>query len=225
VSSTLCVFAKEPVPGRVKTRLARFLGPRNAALLARAFLLDTIHRLRPFPGDLWVAYAPADAGPAFQELLAGCPEAPFLMPQPEGDLGRRLEGVIGRLRSRGYERVLLLGADSPTLPWPALLALHDLLADHDYALGPAEDGGFWGLGARSWAPDLLAGVPWSDPDTVAVTLARLEAAGSVALAPTWYDVDEPRDLLRLRVDPALPYCPRANRLIQSDRVARLLAGE
>jgi len=220
--SALCILAKEPVPGRAKTRLARLLGAENAALLARAFLLDTIDRLRPFPGDLWVAYTPADAGEAFQEILSEFPEPPFLMPQPEGDLGARLEGVACRLRARGCGRVLLLGADSPTLPWSSLLALHDGLTGHDYALGPAEDGGFWGLGLRLWPPGLLDGVPWSDPETGAVTRARLEAAGSVALAPPWYDVDDPHDLRRLRADPALPYCPRTNRLILSDRVAGLL---
>jgi uncharacterized protein len=255
----LCIFAKEPQPGAVKTRLARTIGAETAAALARALLLDTVDRLRAFPADLWVAYAPADAGDAFRELLEAAatadrrpptavPSPPpavggrspavggrgprprhwsegagqtraFLMPQSEGDLGTRLEQAVGRLMERGDERVLLLGADSPTLPWSALMALWDALATHPFSLGPTTDGGFWGLGARAWRPGLLREIPWSTEETFEATRARLESVGPVALAPEWYDVDELPDLRRLCDDPALAYCPRTNRLVRSRWVA------
>jgi glycosyltransferase A (GT-A) superfamily protein (DUF2064 family) len=118
--------------------------------------------------------------------------------------------------------VILLGTDSPTLPWSSLLALAEALATHPFALGPADDGGFWGLGAREWQPGLLDGVPWSSPDTYVTTRERLEAVGPVFVAPSWYDVDEPDDLRRLRDDSALPYCPRTHRLIHSRWVAPFL---
>jgi rSAM/selenodomain-associated transferase 1 len=220
--AALCVFAREPVPGRAKTRLAPLLGAESSALLARSFLLDTLDRLRPFPGDLWLAHTPADAGEAFRQLLEECEAPPFLMPQATGDLGSRLDLAICRLRERGYERVLLLGADSPTLPWPTLMTLHEGLAEYDFTLGPARDGGFWGLGARIWRAGLLYELPWSAPETFAATRDRLLSAGSVALAPSWYDVDTSADLIRLSVDPALPYCPRTNRLVHSERVAPFL---
>jgi rSAM/selenodomain-associated transferase 1 len=216
----ICVFAKEPEPGAVKTRLARTIGAETAAALARALLLDTVDRLRAFPGDVWVAYAPAGAGEAFRELLseAEC-DPPFLMPQSEGELGTRLEQAVGRLMERGCERVLLMGADSPTLPWSALMALWDALATHPFSLGPTTDGGFWGLGARTWRPGLLREIPWSTGETFEATRARLESVGPTAVAPEWYDVDELPDLRRLRADPALAYCPRTNRLVRSRWVA------
>jgi hypothetical protein len=204
----VCVFAKEPRPGAVKTRLARTIGAETAAALARALLLDTLDRLRAFPGDVWVAYAPANAGEAFRELLeeSGCARA-FLMPQSEGDLGTRLEQAVGRLKERGSDRVVLLGADSPTLPWSFVMTLWDALETHPFALGPAADGGFWGLGARIWRPGLLREVPWSTEQTFEATRARLESMGPVARAPEWYDV------------PALAYCPRTHRLVRSRWVA------
>lgn len=220
--SALCVFAREPQPGRVKTRLAAVLGAEAAALVARASLLDTLERLRPFPGDLWVAHTPADATDGFRELLDEIGSRAFLMPQKGRDLGKRLDCAIQRLRARGYERVLLLGADSPTLPWSALLALHDALTTHPFALGPAYDGGFWGLAAREWRAGLLDELPWSCPETFAATQARLSTLGPVALAPPWYDLDEPEDLRRLRDDPALAFCPRLNRLLSSRLVALFL---
>jgi rSAM/selenodomain-associated transferase 1 len=206
----------------VKTRLAAALGRETAALLARAFLLDTLARLRPFPGDVWLAHDPPDATRRFQELVDDAGETAFLLPQGDGDLGERLEAVLLRLRERGYDRVLLLGADSPTLPWHCLIALHEALGAHPFALGPTADGGFWGLGARQWQHGLLADLPWSTPDTLTATRARLETVGAVALAPAWYDLDELDDLRRLRADPALAYCPHTNRLVQSERVARYL---
>jgi rSAM/selenodomain-associated transferase 1 len=216
----LCIFAKEPRPGAVKTRLARAIGAETAAALASALLLDTLDRVQAFPGDVWVAYAPADAGEAFRELLeeSGCAPA-FLMPQSEGDLGERLEHAVGRLMERGCRRVLLLGADSPTLPWSSLMALWEALETHRFALGPTPDGGFWGLGARAWQPGLLRGIPWSTDRTFAATRARLAAVGPVIQVPEWYDVDELPDLRRLRNDPALAYCPRTNRLVRSRWVA------
>src|SRR5262249_34069616 len=109
----LCIFAKAPRSGAVKTRLAAALGPEHAAAVARALLLDTMERWAAPKLRGVVAFAPADAGADFAELARGRFE---LVPQGDGDLGRRLERVLAQELGGGAEAVVFLGADSPTLP-------------------------------------------------------------------------------------------------------------
>lgn len=186
-------MAKAPAPGRAKTRLARTLGSELAARLAAAFLRDTWELARLADGvEPVIALAGEPTG-----LPPGISSAAVL-PQGGGDLGARMERQL-RAGCELAGRCVLIGADSPGLP-PALLdRAVEALDEHDAVLGPSEDGGFWTIGLRRCPPGrLLDGLPWSAPETFARTLERLRSRGlTVALAPTWFDVDEERDLARL----------------------------
>src|SRR4051812_45360768 len=107
----LALFAKWPTPGAVKTRLSA--DPRRAATIARAFLLDSLARYAAVADRRYLVFAPADAEPHFSSLAAAAYE---LTPQPDGDLGRRLSRFVHDRNSTGTTRLVLLGADSPTLP-------------------------------------------------------------------------------------------------------------
>jgi len=191
---TICVFAKPPRPGRVKTRLAPALGEEGAARLARAFLADT-----------WATVAALDwARPVLASTEAdrqslGLPPDAALWLQGEGDLGDRMERVLARaLREAPW--AVVVGTDSPGLPSTLLAEGRDALERADAVLGPTPDGGYYLIGLRRCPPGLLAGLPWSQPSTLAATRARLESHGlTVALLPPFFDVDTPRDLPRLAV--------------------------
>lgn len=187
----LCILAKEPRPGLVKTRLASAIGLEAAASLARAFLLDTLAMAARLG---WARVVVALAGDA---AGLGLPAEVEVWPQGPGDLGERLERSLARALACA-PRAILLGTDSPGLP-PALIeSARSALAGHDAVLGPAEDGGFYLLGLRRCEPGLLLGLPWSRPDTLVHTEARLRHTGrSVARVAPWFDVDEPADLSRL----------------------------
>src|SRR5262245_11348203 len=109
---TLGIFAKRPRAGQVKTRLATETTPEWAAAVAAALLRDTLARLADFDGRRVMAFAPADARADF-EPLAGAAFA--LVPQGEGDLGARMAMFIDAQLAGGGP-VVLMGADSPTLP-------------------------------------------------------------------------------------------------------------
>lgn len=189
--ATVCIFAKPPEPGRVKTRLAPALGEHGAADLARAFLADTCRAVRTLP---WASPILATTGPLDDALAGDLPQ----WPQGEGDLGARLERVLARALSEG-PRAIAIGTDSPGMPTALLDAAHDALDSVDAAIGPTDDGGFYVLALRRCPPGLLAGLPWSQPDTFARTLERLRASGlSVRVLAPWFDVDHPEDLERLR---------------------------
>lgn len=187
------VFAKQPHPGQVKTRLAPVLGEAGAAELARAFLRDTWRRMRSLShAPPILVFAGADSNTARKILEDPTAE---VWQQGEGDLGARLERAL----AAGLERAplaLAVGTDSPGLP---LAYLEQACASHaDAVLGPSADGGYYLLGLRRCPSELLMGLPWSSPDTLSATRQRLESRGfSIARAPTWWDVDEPADLERL----------------------------
>jgi rSAM/selenodomain-associated transferase 1 len=202
------LFAKAPVPGRVKTRLVPPLTPEEAARVARALLLATIESLvaaLPVPWTLFLD------GPADDELRAqAAVRGMGLLQQAEGDLGARLSDAFRRMRAAGAARVIAIGADGPTLPPRRLAEAIDALAGCDIVLGPTEDGGYYLVGAAREREEIFREIPWSTGAVLATTLDRAGAAGlSVRLLPSWYDVDSIEDLRRLRVDSAGEEAPPA----------------
>ncbi|MHB1845619.1 MAG: TIGR04282 family arsenosugar biosynthesis glycosyltransferase, partial [Deltaproteobacteria bacterium] len=176
----VCVFAKPPLPGRVKTRLAAEVGSEGAARLARAFLRDTLAAVRALP---WAEPRLATTERAPFEAELGAPE---IWLQGEGDLGRRMERVLRRAL-RGASAALAIGADSPGMPLALLEGAREALASADAVVGPSDDGGFYLLGLRRCPRGLLDGLPWSAPETFDRTLARLREQGlRTSLLPRWF---------------------------------------
>lgn len=197
VDRVVVVLAKWPGGGRAKRRLSRDIGAA-ATPLARSFLQDTLELIARGGADrVLVAYAPPAARPRFARLAS----AARLVPQPRGSFGRRLESGLRAGLAVG-RHVLLVGADSPTVPPRVLREGFRRLANADAVLGPAEDGGYYLLGTRVHLPaSLFRRMPWSTPAVAAETLARASAAGiGMALLPRWYDVDDAASLRRLAAD-------------------------
>jgi len=203
------LFAREPVEGRVKTRLAREIGDAAATALYRAFLQDLAVAL-PDPGrwDAILAHAEFEPGP----FLIGTFRSPWeLFPQGDGSLGDRLARTVLRSRMEGRRDVVVAGSDAPTLGREELGAAFDALEeDADVVFAPAPDGGFSLVGlAGSWDfRDFLGGVRWSTANALQDARRAAEARGArVTLLATIPDVDELKDLLALSpffaADPAL----------------------
>lgn len=189
------LFAKDPRPGQVKTRLHACCTPAAAAALYRAFVLDSIALLRACAAQVKVvAYAPAGAEEAVREL-AGAVE---LVPQPEGDLGQRMDCLMRWGFARGAERALIIGSDSPSLPPAYLDQALELLRQREVVIGPSTDGGYYLIGLRHPAGELFAGIEWSTGKVLQQTLERL-GGRSLGLLPPWYDVDTPQDAGWLKV--------------------------
>jgi rSAM/selenodomain-associated transferase 1 len=210
-SRVLGLFAKWPAPGAVKTRLAG-TDPAWAAHLARAFLLDTLDRLSAVAARRVLAYSPAEAAKDFAALAA---DRFTLVPQGEGDLGRRMASFFGDRLAEGARAVVLVGTDSPTLPAAFVKEAFASLQEADVVLGPACDGGYYLIGCRGRLPPVFDGIAWGSAAVLAQTVARLSDPNwRLALLPPWYDVDTPADwsllcghlaaLRRAGVDPGVP---------------------
>jgi rSAM/selenodomain-associated transferase 1 len=209
----LGLFAKWPEPGRVKTRLAADTSPMWAAAVALAFLQDLTERLNGVAARRLLAFAPADAEPLFADLVRGH----FgLVPQADGDLGRRLSVFMAQQLAAGAGSVVVLGSDSPTVPPAYVEQAFAALEQADVILGPATDGGYYLIGCARWLPSVFDGIAWGGPMVLAETIARVaESSGRLALLPPWYDVDTLDDWRMLRghvaamrlagIDPGVPH--------------------
>jgi rSAM/selenodomain-associated transferase 1 len=180
----LLVIAKEPVPGRVKTRLCPPCTPQQAAAVARAALDDTLSTLDDFKS-------------AHRTLvISGTYPAPrgwMVIPQRGVGLGERLAHAFADTDDGGP--ALLVGMDTPQLTAELLGDLADGLASADAVLGPAEDGGWWALALREprYAA-VLRDVPMSTADTGRLTRRALRDKGlRVAAGPGLRDVDTAAD--------------------------------
>jgi len=174
--TTLLVIAKEPLPGRVKTRLTPPFSPVEAAALAEAALGDTLRAVAAAPATRRLLVLDGRPGPWL-------PPGFDVVPQCAGGLDERLADAFAHCDGPA----LLIGMDTPQVT-PELLAVD--FAGHDACFGPAEDGGFWALGLAEPDPALLLGVPMSTPWTGAVQRRRLAAAGlRVRDLPALRDVD------------------------------------
>ncbi|WP_061298394.1 TIGR04282 family arsenosugar biosynthesis glycosyltransferase [Herbidospora cretacea] len=180
MTTTLLVIAKEPVPGRVKTRLTPPFSPEEAATLAAAALSDTLSAALRTPADRHVLVLDGSPGP-------WTPPGLEIRPQRGGGLDERLAAAFASCDGPA----LLIGMDTPQVT-PGLLEPALDFGAHDAWFGPADDGGFWALGLRDPDPALLLGVPMSVPETGAAQRARLRGL-RVGELPGLRDVDTARD--------------------------------
>ena len=188
----LGIFAKQPLAGRVKTRLTPPLAAGEACALYQVALQETVARFATGPAALALCYAGHRRW--FARAFPGVP----LLPQGRGDLGARLARSIAALFAAGGGPVAVAGTDSPDLPLPLIAAAFAALATAEVAVIPCQDGGYALLALRQPAPALFTGMPWSTPGLLAATQARAAELGlRLATVEGWEDLDDLASLQRL----------------------------
>jgi rSAM/selenodomain-associated transferase 1 len=199
MTTTVVIMAKKPISGSSKTRLVPAVGSEAAAELALRFLLDAADVVRSLPDT---HPAVATWPPGSEQFFATTLPDFQLVAQTGDSLAERLAGVMTD-RLDDYKQVFAINADSPSLPAGHVLQAMDLLAQDsvDVVFGPSEDGGYYLVGWKRAHPQIITQVQMSTPNVLADSLDLAEALDlRVALAPVWFDVDEPEDLARLRAD-------------------------
>lgn len=204
--SSIIIVAKRPVPGNVKTRLCPPLTPQESSNLYSCFLQDTIDKVAKVPGALkYLALDIEDIEVQGGEIAPplhsiSTPQSFKVISQGSGDLGERL-AYLADYAFKESDRLIFVGADSPSLPIPYLESALQLLGDNDVVIGPSEDGGYYLLGMAGCFTFLFERVEWSSDRVFKQTLDCARSAGlKVNSMPTWYDVDTSSDLSRLVLD-------------------------
>jgi len=195
---TLQVFARNPVAGQVKTRLAAAIGDDEAAAVYARLVERTLDAAVSARAagvvdriELWAS--PDTGAPAFAEWRDRYRVE--LRRQAGVDLGARMRHALHSALASG-SRAILIGSDCPVLDVSYLARAAAALDDHPAVFGPAEDGGYVLVGL-SRAIDAFSGIPWSSAETMTATRAKLDAQRvRWQELPTLWDVDSPADLAR-----------------------------
>lgn len=190
----LIVFAREPIPGKVKTRLAAAVGDQVAADLYESMLQAVLKTCRQLDDVETIVYwaCEEESLPRLDEKYRCSSRR-----QSMGDLGERMRGAFQEMFSGGCEVCCIIGSDAPDLPLPYIREAFRLLATRqaDTVFGPSRDGGYYLLGMRKIWPQLFRNIPWSSADVLEQSLAAARDSGlTAALLPEWQDIDTAEDL-------------------------------
>ena len=190
----VAILTRAPSSGG-KTRLFASLGRQPDPALLSALLLDTVAGAAAPGVRRVIAVTPPAACVEVRRL------APDLdvVPQPEGDLGDRMRGVMAALFDAGAPAVVLIGSDIPHVT-PALIveAMALTASDRDtLVLGPADDGGYY-LIAANRLPDVFTGIEWGSGRVLEQTHNAAQRDGlRVRTLARLSDVDDVDDLRRV----------------------------
>jgi len=199
-ADALVIVAKYPKAHEVKTRLGASIGYENAAQLYHAFLSDLSERFTS-------AQAAAgnhlywSCGPTMHVLATVVGPEATILPQRGEEFADRLYNICLDAAAAGYQRLVIMGSDSPQLPLSVVRESFDCLDERDVVVGPADDCRYYLIGLHLYPepPNLFTGIRMSTSLVLAETLIRAaDLDCSVALLAPAFDVDEVTDLPRLQ---------------------------
>ncbi len=164
----LGIFARAPIAGQTKTRLAARLGDDQAVAVYRDLVAATCRAARAARAEIVVHYTPDDDQTGVRRMI-GEPDWTYV-PQVSGDLGTKMLAAF-------ETTPVLIGTDCPSLSGSLLEQAFEQLSEHDLVLGPAEDGGYYLIGVSRVDPGLFDGVAWSTDQVRRRTLQNAQAIG------------------------------------------------
>jgi uncharacterized protein len=201
----IALFVKPPVPGRVKTRLAKDIGAVAVCSLYCRLTETVIDQARQSGFQLVVIYD----GTTPEQLPASWVASAWrCLPQQGTDLGQRMAAAFSKLFTEGAQQVVLIGSDIPDIDHNYLQQAFRMLADHDLVIGPALDGGYCliAFNRQSFTPTVFSAIPWSTDQVLELSLTRAAGANlTVGLLPTLQDIDTLADLQSLEQRGGLPW--------------------
>ncbi|MEO8852829.1 MAG: TIGR04282 family arsenosugar biosynthesis glycosyltransferase [Ginsengibacter sp.] len=190
----LIIFAKNPVAGKVKTRLAATIGNVAALKIYNELIAHTISITTDLPIDKYVFYLNEitrndmwDDNIFFKKLQNG------------NNLGERMKNAFGTVFKKGYKSVVIIGTDCPALNGVIIMKAFTKLDLYDVIIGPAEDGGYYLLGIKYLYSALFENIQWSTPDVLNETKIKcVELKLDYYMLPLLNDIDEEKDLVYLK---------------------------
>lgn len=192
MTNTLLIFVKNPVLGKVKTRIAATAGNKRALAIYQLLVQHTRQITLPLPCNKWVFYD------SFIPIQDAWPYPRYQKHLQNGvNLGQRMHNAFANAFAHHCSKVVIIGSDCLQLHTQHLLTAFEQLADADVVIGPATDGGYYLLGMKQLYAPLFENKPWSNSNLLAETLQNIQQLGlSYFLLPTLSDIDTWEDWLR-----------------------------
>jgi uncharacterized protein len=197
-ANALVILTKAPQPGQSKTRLVPPLSHAEAADLARALLLDQLGNLATFDAArLFIAFTPENAAVFFEGFLT---QGFTCFAQQGQSLDQRMTHAFQHLFASGFENIILIGSDLPTLPMKCFQQAYACLEKSaEVVLGPSADGGYYLIGMNRMIATIFDDIEWSSDDVLCQTIHKLDNLNlKYELLSEWYDIDTAKDLERLQ---------------------------
>ena len=186
----IIIFVRNPVLGKVKTRIAATLGDEAALKAYVQLLKQTRKTVLPLAADKFVFYADGiNMEDSWENDLFKKQN------QPAGDLGLKMQHAFETLFALDYQRILIIGSDCYDLTATHICDAFEHLKKKEVVIGPAKDGGYYLLGMRKMVTVLFQNITWS---TNLVFQQSIEACTnenvSHATLTMLSDVDEAEDI-------------------------------
>lgn len=197
----VAIFARVPLRGKVKTRLASDIGSSQALGVYLQLLESALSRLALLDCPT-VLYADAE-GLEDMALRFGMKSRV----QKGAGLGMRMANALDEMLEES-QAAAIVGVDIPLLDADYVKSAFELLADSDVVLGPTEDGGYCLIALKQSNRVLFRDIAWGTSEVCAQTMASAKSLGlRIACAETLWDVDTSLDLERYFLH-ARPQCSR-----------------
>jgi rSAM/selenodomain-associated transferase 1/rSAM/selenodomain-associated transferase 2 len=193
---SLIIFARFPLPGKVKTRLARDIGDERAAEFYRSSAEHVFQESARLSERVqrYLFYADAHDSKEIQNW-AGT-QFNFVA-QVGSNIGERLEHAFGTVFEHGSQKAIVLATDVPGISADIIDEAFRALDSCDTVLGPCPDGGYYLLGMKRLHKELFTDIPWSTNEVLNKTLNVMRKLGlTVSLLPALADIDTEEDLQR-----------------------------
>lgn len=184
---SLIVFIKNPILGKVKTRIAATTGEIKALEIYKQLLEYTQKTSLAFSGDRLLFYDGSVQNDNFSD-------ADFLkMSQKGKDLGQKMYNALSY--ALGYcEKVVLIGSDCPTLTNKIIDESFEILNTNDVVIGPSKDGGYYLIGMKNAIWDIFNDIDWSTNKVLNQTISKLKKANKTyKLLEELSDIDTEKD--------------------------------
>jgi uncharacterized protein len=187
-NSALIIFVRNPVLGKVKTRLARIIGDQKAFEVYNELLFHTMTQTIAVEVDKFVFYdIKIDENDIWSDQIF------YKKIQQGEDLGVRMQNAFRNILDLGYKKVVIIGSDLFDLTTNHIINAFDKLEKNDAVIGPAEDGGYYLLGLKKTIPKVFESKNWGTSTVFNDTLKDLENH-KIDFLETLNDIDTFEDL-------------------------------
>lgn len=189
----LIIFTRNPELGKCKTRLAATIGDENALAIYKMLLQHTVDISKDLNLDKYIYYSETISKDDIWDPSI------FRKKTQEGiDLGSRMENAFAELFSLGYEKVLIIGSDIYDLKQSDIERAFKALEEHNFVVGPAQDGGYYLLGMNKMNTNVFRNKNWGTATVLNDTLKDL-LNETVKKLDTLNDIDVYEDIINLDI--------------------------
>ena len=190
----IIIFSRLPIGSETKTRLASLLNEQQREILHVAMWADIFSEVMNLSGKINIFLYWTGSGD-INNYKKFIPENFILRQQTGGNLGEKMNNAMREIFYTGYNRVVLIGSDIPSVRHENIERAFDSLNHSDVVIGPSEDGGYWLIGMKKFIPDSFNISKWGNSSVLNSTIKKLNDSGTIYnLADTLQDLDTPDDI-------------------------------